>query len=321
MELELLKQLYRIYSPSRGEKKMRKFIKDWIRKNVPYATNEVDNLGNLYVRRGESETYPTIVAHMDQVQKTHSRDFQVVETNEILFGFSLCNVEMQGLGADDKNGIWIALKCLQKYPVMKCAFFVGEEIGCVGSEGCDMSFFDDSRYVLQCDRRGGHDLIWNIGGWTQLCSPEFLDAIGYQDFGYKKELGMMTDVEALKNRGLKVSVCNLSCGYGKPHSDEEFTKKSELLNCLAFVEHIVETCLEIYPHEDTDLGYYGGYGKGYYGTDYDTDYDELSEFIIDFLYQYPDATLEDVQYEFGGRGGYDSDLIQMTYEDVKSLYF
>ena len=43
--------------------------------------------------------------------------------------------------------------------------------------------------------------------------------------------------------------------------------------------------------------------------------------IIDFLYQYPEATLEDCQYEFGGRGGYDTDLIQMTYEDVKSLYF
>ena len=320
--MELLKQLYKIYSPSRGEKKMRKFLKDWIRKNVPDATYEVDNLGNLYVRKGESDTYPTVVSHIDQVQKIHSRDFQAVETKEIIFGFSLSNVQMEGLGADDKNGIWIALKCLQKYPAVKCVFFVGEEIGCVGSEGCDMSFFDDSRFVLQCDRRGGHDLIWNIGGWTQLCSPEFLDSIGYEAFGYKKELGMMTDVEALKNRGLKVSAVNMSCGYYRPHTDEEFTIKSELLGCLAFVEHIIETCTAVYPHEDTDLGYYGGYGKGrYMGSVYDTDYDELSELIIDFLYQYPEATLEDCQYEFGGRGGYDTDLIQMTYEDVRSLYF
>lgn len=316
--MELLKQLYKIYSPSRGEKKMRKFLKDWIRKNVPEATYTVDDIGNLYVRKGESETYPTVVSHIDQVQKIHSRDFQAVETKEIIFGFSLSNVQMEGPGCDDKNGIWICLKCLQKYPVIKCAFFVGEEIGCVGSERADMSFFDDSRFVLQCDRRGGHDLIWNIGGWTQLCSPEFLEAIGYQDFGYKKEIGMMTDVESLKNHGLNVSAVNMSCGYYRPHSDEEFTKKSELQNCLAFVEHIIETCTAVYPHEETDLGYYG-YRKGC--MDYDTDYDELSEYIIDFLYQNPEATLEDCQYEFGGRGGYDTDLIQMTYEDVKSLYF
>ena len=84
------------------------------------------------------------------------------------------------------------------------------------------------------------------------------------------------------------------------------------------MEHIIETCTAVYPHEETDLGYYG-YRKGC--MDYDTDYDELSEYIIDFLYQNPEATLEDCQYEFGGRGGYDTDLIQMTYEDVKSLYF
>ena len=158
--MELLKQLYKIYSPSRGEKKMRKFIKDWIRKNVPDAIYEVDNLGNLYVRKGESDTYPTVVSHIDQVQKTHSRDFQAVETKEIIFGFSIGNVQMEGPGCDDKNGIWICLKCLQKFPVMKCAFFVGEEIGCIGSEGAVMSFFDDSRFVLQCDRRGG--CVWTV---------------------------------------------------------------------------------------------------------------------------------------------------------------
>ena len=120
--MELLKQLYKIYSPSRGEKKMRKFLKDWIRKNVPDATYEVDSLGTLDVRTGESETYPTVVSHIDQVQKIHSRDFQAVETKEIIFGFSLSNVQMEGLGADDKNGIWVCLKCLQKYPALKCAF-------------------------------------------------------------------------------------------------------------------------------------------------------------------------------------------------------
>ena len=314
--MELLKQLYKIHSPSGSEKKLRKFIKDWIRRNVPDAHFEVDNIGNLYVVKGESDTYPCIVAHMDQVQKDHHHDFQVVETKDVLFGFSVGSVAMEGLGADDKNGIWIALKCLKKYPMMKCAFFVGEEIGCIGSSKCDMTFFTDCRYVLQCDRRGGNDLIPNIGGWTELCSKEFLEAIDYEAYGFKTTTGMMTDVEALKNRGLAVCALNISCGYYRPHTDEEYTIKSELRNTLAFVGHIIETCLDVYPHEE-ELGYYGKMGTLYD----DSDYDELWDQMANFLSYYPEATLEDCQSQFCCLGGYKSDQVEMVYEDVKSLYF
>ncbi|MBQ6578449.1 MAG: hypothetical protein IJL91_12055 [Bacteroidales bacterium] len=309
--MQLLKQLYKIHSPSGSEKKLRKFIKDWIRRNVPEAEMEQDAIGNLYVRKGICETYPCLVAHMDQVQKTHSHDFQVVEAGDVLFGFSLKNVQLEGLGADDKNGIWIALKCLKKYPIMKCCFFVQEEIGCIGSSKCDMDFFSDCRWVIQCDRKGKGDLIWNIGGWTELCSKEFLEDIGYERFGYKKETGMMTDVEALKNRGLKISVLNVSCCYYRPHTDCEFTRKSELLNTLAFVENIITTCTKVYPHEE-DYGHYRGLGK------LDDPEDEIWDLMADFLFTFPDATLDDAINQFYG---YDQSFVEMAYEDVKSMYF
>ena len=315
--MELLKQLYAIHSPSGNEKKMRKFLKDWIKNNVPGATFTVDAMGNLYVCKGESETYPCIVSHIDQVQKTHSKDFQAVETKDIIFGFSIGNVQMEGLGADDKNGIWVALKCLQKYDVLKCAFFVQEEVGCRGSNKADMSFFNDCRFVLQCDRKGGKDLIWNIGGYTELCSKEFLTATGFQQFGYKLEHGLMTDVEALKNNGLEVSACNISCGYYRPHSDEEYTIKGELLNCLALVEHIIETCTDIYPHKE-ESGY--GFGFGRYIMDDDTDEGELYDWITDFMFAYPDATLDDVVMEFEDYG-ISRDHIELAYEDIKAMYF
>ena len=40
---------------------------------------------------------------------------------------------------------------------------------------------------------------------------------------------MMTDVLELKEKGLKVSCLNLSCGYYEPHTDHEFTVKKDLL--------------------------------------------------------------------------------------------
>ena len=312
--MKLLKQLYEIHSPSGNEKKMRKFLKDWIKNNVPGATYTTDAMGNLYVCKGESNTYPCIVSHIDQVQKTHSKDFQAVETNDIIFGFSIENVHQEGLGADDKNGIWIALRCLQKFDILKCAFFVQEEVGCRGSNKADMTFFSDCRFVLQCDRKGGNDLIYNINGFTELCSKEFLSAIGYQEFGYKLEIGMMTDVEALKDNGLAVSALNMSCGYYRPHTDEEYTKKSELLNCLKFVEHIIETCTAVYQHEN-QLGW--GYGR--YMMD-DTG-DDLYDWICDFMFAYPEATLEDVMDEFDGYAGVSRDQIELAYEDIKSMYF
>lgn len=160
--MNLLKKLYEIHSPSRNERAMKKFIKGYVKKHIPGVTFRSDHVGNLYMTRGISETYPCIVAHLDQVQREHSKDFKAIETEDIIFGYSPKNRRREGLGADDKNGIWIALKCLEKYECIKVAFFVSEEIGCIGSRNADMNFFEDTRFVIEPDRRGYEDLIIDI---------------------------------------------------------------------------------------------------------------------------------------------------------------
>lgn len=256
--MNLLKTLYEIHSPSGNEKAMKKFIKGYVKKHIPGVTIKNDHVGNLYMIKGNSETYPCVVAHLDQVQREHSKDFKAIETEDIIFGYSPRNRRREGLGADDKNGIWIALKCLEKYECMKVAFFVSEEIGCVGSRNAELGFFEDTRFVIEPDRRGYEDLITNIS-YTSLCSDEFLKDIGFNAFGYQEEFGMMTDVLELKEKGLKVSCLNLSCGYYEPHTEHEFTVKKDLLNCLGLVEHIIENCLSVYPHENLESGYYHRY--------------------------------------------------------------
>lgn len=245
--MQLLKQLYRIYSPSGKEKRLREFIKDYVR-TIPDAQYFQDKAGNLYVTKGVAETYPCIAAHLDQVQHIHSKDFVPVETRDIIFGYSPKNRQFEGLGADDKNGIWVALKCLKKYPKLKCVFFVEEEIGCRGSSQAEMKFFEDARYVIQCDRQGHADLISNISG-TELCSNDFLLDTDYGKFGYSICEGLMTDVLTLKEQELAVSCVNMSCGYYEPHTDQEYTVKKDLWNCLNFVEHIINACNTVYPHK------------------------------------------------------------------------
>ena len=285
-----MEQLFCIHSKSGKEGKIRKFIWNWVRQTVPDAKIECDKPGNLYITKGKSSTFPCIVAHMDQVQERHSKDFIAYEAEDIIIGFSPKHKEQQGLGADDKCGLWIALKCLQKFDCLKLAFFVGEEVGCKGSGLANMAFFDDCRFVIEPDRKGSEDLITQIG-WTPLCSDDFLKDIGFKKFGYKEAEGMMTDIETLKDNGLMLSCINLSCGYYRPHSNEEFVYKPALLNCLAFVEHVIKTCTQVYPHID-NTSYYER--QNYYGDIYDDYYSE----IYDLLTNDPSLSFGDIEAMF-----------------------
>lgn len=123
MNIQLLKRLYSIYSPSGKEQKMVKFLCSYIRQLPGNISVSKDKFGNLYVVKGEAESYPCLVSHIDQVSHCkHSKDFKAVETREVIFGYSSKNRRFENLGADDKNGVFICLECLKKYDSMKVVF-------------------------------------------------------------------------------------------------------------------------------------------------------------------------------------------------------
>lgn len=292
MNKELLFQLYAIHSPSGNEKKMRKFLRKqaYARGAASVVT---DAFGNLLIVKGESDTYPCLAAHMDQVQREHSKDFKVFEHNDVAFAFSANAIEQQGLGADDKNGIFICLECLEAFDAIKIAFFVGEEIGCVGSKQVDLQFFKDCRFIIEPDRMHGYDLITSMF-CGEVCSEDFIKAIDYKRYGYKPEHGSITDVGTLVERGVGISCLNLSCGYYNAHTSEEITILSELENCLDFVKDIIATCTDVYPFEHVgwwDYDWYGHRGgkrrkddydlEDYYYSSgmYDEDYDKMQSYL------------------------------------------
>ena len=280
--MELLKQLYKIHSPSGKEGKIRTFVMDYITKNISNVHIQIDAVGNLLAVKGESETYPCVVAHLDQVQKSHSRDFRVVETDEIIFGYSFSNRRREGLGADDKNGIWIALQCLLKCDTIKTAFFVGEEIGCVGSSSVNVDFFSDCRFIIEPDRRGCNDIVTRIS-WESLCSEEFLHDIKPERFGYFPTDGLMTDIETLRENGLEISCINLSCGYYDPHTDYEFTVKRDLINCLDFVQYIIDFCKRVYPHEVLPYCYQYSFCE-----------DDYAEMLLEITTSHPEYSVKEI---------------------------
>lgn len=246
--MELLKELYGISARTHQEKDMIAFVSQ--RLSDLGVTFTIDETGNIYATKGNADTYPCIAAHLDEVHEAREKGYEVlVVRDEFIIGFNSGKREFNGIGADDKNGIWVCLKCLEKFDNLKCVFFVGEEQGCIGSHQADMKFFDDCRFVLQCDRKGNSDFISSIYG-NSLCSSQFIKDASLGEHGYKEERGMQTDVQTLRQRGLEISCANISCGYYYPHTPHEMTNIADLKKCLTLVEHIVENCREVYTHKE-----------------------------------------------------------------------
>lgn len=244
--MRLLMQLYRIHSPSGKEDAMREFIIQWLEEHgIEYVQ---DHAGNILATKDarpdkdgtDHDTCPCVCAHMDEVHNNRKSDYVVELEGDEIRGYSATTRDPQGIGADDKNGIWVALKVMEKIPYIKAAFFASEEIGCIGSEHVDLEFFDNCRFVIECDRRNSGDFIYEAND-VPLCTYGFMEAMHASEFGYTPVQGATTDVVMLRKRGLKCCACNLSCGYYYPHKDEEYTRVGELQNCYELVFHACST--------------------------------------------------------------------------------
>lgn len=117
---------------------MIRFIVYWIKTNVKEARIKVDTMGNIFVTKGNAETYPCVVAHIDEVHSKKPKDFKVIETSEILFGWSSGAKDFIGIGADDKSGVWLSLVSLMKYDNIKVALFVSERLAALAARNATL---------------------------------------------------------------------------------------------------------------------------------------------------------------------------------------
>ena len=240
--MKLLMQLFQINSKSGHEEEIKQLVLQQLADLSPQI--DLDSFGNVLITKGKAEKYPCVAAHLDEVHQPCLRNLQ--ETDGMIFATDEKG-ERVGIGADDKNGVWVALKLLREVDVLKVAFFVQEEkngelSGCQGSNACDLSWFDDVRYILQCDRKGNSDIVtYSKKSDIRLCDDNFIPAEIRDPYGYVPVIGGKTDVVALKLRGLSIPCCNISCGYYNAHKPEEYTMLDDLLKCYEFVHHIIST--------------------------------------------------------------------------------
>jgi len=199
-----------------------------------------DQSGNLWFERGIASLYPLIVAHTDTVQNVNF-DKVFYEKNGKILG--KIGKKQTGIGADDKNGIYIALRLIEKTNVpLKCLFTFGEESGAIGANAVDVCDFNNVAYMLEFDRKGSSDII-------DYGSNDFLsDVCGIaKPFGYRECQGVFTDVTVLSEL-TEISAVNLSCGYYYAHTQQEYTVLAEMNNAIRLGVELITRLDGRYPY-------------------------------------------------------------------------
>jgi putative aminopeptidase FrvX len=233
--MKLLKQLYAINSKSGNEAEIKALVRSAL-SDVELHVVE-DDFGNIFITKGVADVYPCVTAHLDEVHPPQERT--IVEQEGSLYAVNASGGRV-GLGADDKNGVWIIIKLLYELPMLKVVLFVQEErdgdmAGCRGSRVCSLEFFADVSALLALDRKGGSEIVTVGKGDIRLCDDAFVPQQLREVFGYECVSGGRTDVVALKERGLMVPCCNIGCGYYNAHKAEEYTLIAELHKAHDFV--------------------------------------------------------------------------------------
>lgn len=200
-----------------------------------------DEYGNVYAVKGEADVYPCTVAHMD-INQNITRDMQIIKTDKWMIAYDNETGTQVGPGFDDKVGVYFCLEMVRQLPAVKIALFIDEEIGCVGSNSCDMSFFNDVSLVFQLDRNSyaGPEFIWYTNS-IECCSSAFINSAEktFFKYGYLPSKGSYTDIGTLKNRGLPVICANIGCGYFDEHSDQEVLYVPAFENAVNFTYELM----------------------------------------------------------------------------------
>lgn len=237
INLNNLIKIHEIQGISKNTNDREEYIKTYITDilNLSYIT---DDYGNIYVTKGLGRNgYKGIVSHIDTVHNIHE-DRKVYQHDDILFAFGYVTTfnsktyKQVGIGGDDSVGIFLCLQALSDFDDIKAVFYKDEEIGKIGSNASDISFLQDCNFVVEPDRKGDSDFITTSSG-IKMCSIEFENTIKniLDRYGYSVAIGVSTDVDTLKKKGLDVCCFNISCGYFHPHSDGEFVSISCVQNC------------------------------------------------------------------------------------------
>ena len=183
---------------------------------------EKDEFGNLFIKIGESDVMFT--SHLDTATSA------LTEVVHVIDGPFIKTDGKSILGADDKAGVTIMLNMIENKIPGLYYFFLGEEVGCVGSRKVANKLktekIEGINKVISFDRRGTDSVITFQSG-QRCCSEKFGEELSKQlnqseeTFSYKNDpTGILTD--SIQFVSIYPECTNISVGYGLEHTTSEY---------------------------------------------------------------------------------------------------
>ena len=149
-----------------------------------------------------------LVAHMDTVFKFPIDNMYYDQEKGVLWS-------PEGLGADDRAGIFAIIQVLKTGLRPSVILTTDEETGAKGasalaSQPCPIP---NLKYMIQLDRRGTNDCVF-----YDCYNPTFIEYV--ETFGFVERWGSFSDISVLMP-AWKICGVNLSVGYEDEHSVSE----------------------------------------------------------------------------------------------------
>lgn len=168
-----------------------------------------------------------LVAHMDTVFPMPAKEVYYDRVKNVIWS-------PEGLGADDRAGIFAILQILKKGLRPHIILTTDEEKGAVGAsilaqEDCP---FKDLRYIVQLDRRNSCDCVF-----YDCDNPAFTEYI--ENFGFVEAIGSFSDISMICP-AWKIAGVNLSIGYRDEHSISETLNVGHLLSTIDKVTKMLQ---------------------------------------------------------------------------------
>ena len=173
-------------------------IKAYYKKEDTKATN------NYLLCKGDIPIM--LVAHVDTVFQFLPTDIYYDKDKNVMWS-------PQGLGADDRAGIFAILAILSRGYKPYLCFTNGEEEGGIGARALIQAYPTDMfnlKYIIELDRRGEKDCVF------YRCDNEKFENY-VESFDFTMNWGTFTDISIICP-AWKVAGVNLSVGYFNEHS-------------------------------------------------------------------------------------------------------
>lgn len=209
-----------------------------------------------------------LVAHLDTV---HSK-----LPNIILYDKDQNTVSSpNGIGGDDRCGVYMIFEIIKKF---NCSvlFCEDEEDGGIGANKfvkTDLARTLDFNYIIEFDRANANDAVF------YSCDNYDFEKFITRDF-YKINYGTYSDICDIAPV-IGCAAVNLSCGYYKAHTKDEYVVFSDMENSIKAACDILARTTQNDKFEYVEYFEYGAWnGYGYNGF---IDYNDQVYYLIQYI--------------------------------------